>query len=77
MALLSLDTDGTDGGTSHAGGLADAQTLRRALAMGQDIDAALAEHCSSKVLAGLGDLVETGPTGTNVNDLFVAVVGTR
>jgi glycerate 2-kinase len=77
MALLSLDTDGTDGGTSHAGGLADAQTLRRALAMGQDIDAALAEHCSSKVLAGLGDLVKTGPTGTNVNDLFVAVVGTR
>lgn len=77
MALLSIDTDGSDGGTRYAGGLIDAQTLRRSRALGQDIDAALAGHRSSEVLGAMGDLVETGPTGTNVNDLFVAVVGAQ
>ena len=40
-----------------------------------DLEAALAGHRSGEALAELGDLIVTGPTQTNVNDLFVIVVG--
>jgi len=75
VAIVSLDTDGSDGGTSGAGGIVDGETVRRTAALGRDIRSALHEHRATETLEALGDLVETGPTGTNVNDLFVAVVG--
>jgi glycerate-2-kinase len=75
VAALFVDTDGGDGGTAIAGGLVDGMSVSAAEAGGVEIAANLREHRSSEALAALGDTVRTGPTGTNVNDLFVAVVG--
>jgi hydroxypyruvate reductase/glycerate 2-kinase len=72
-----LDTDGSDGGTDAAGGIVDGLTAQRAAAAGVDLDAALAGHRSGEALERLGDRVLTGPTHTNINDLFVVVTGDR
>lgn len=69
--LLSLATDGIDGPTDAAGGLVDEATLARAAGLGLSIDGALADNDSYTCLQRLGDLVVTGPTGTNVGDLVV------
>jgi hydroxypyruvate reductase len=55
--------------------LVDGLTAERAEAAGIDLAAAVAEHRSGEALAGLGDLIVTGPTQTNVNDMFVIAVG--
>lgn len=75
IAVLSMDTDGSDGGTRYAGALADGDTVRRALQMGEDPREHLRSHTSGRLFEALGDLLMTGPTGTNVNDLLVVVVG--
>jgi glycerate-2-kinase len=75
VAACLIDTDGSDGGTASAGAVVDGRTAERARADGVDLRAALAEHRSGDALAELGDLVVTGPTRTNVNDLFVVAVG--
>lgn len=75
VAALFLDTDGSDGGTAHAGAICDGATAQRAQELGLDLAHALASHTATETLSELGDLVDTGPTGTNVNDLFVAVAG--
>ncbi len=67
--VLSLDTDGTDGPTLLAGALTDRSTLERAHALRLDIDDALQRHNVSPLLRALNDAIETGHTGTNVNDL--------
>ena len=72
-AVLCLDSDGTDGPTDAAGGLADDLTAERAQAAGVDPDEALRRHAARDCLAALGDLVVSGPTGTNVNDLKIAL----
>jgi glycerate-2-kinase len=69
QVVLSLDTDGTDGPTALAGGLADVSTVQRAQALGLDIESALLNHDVSPALRSLRDAVITGHTGTNVNDL--------
>ncbi|MFQ5348405.1 MAG: glycerate kinase [Rhodothalassiaceae bacterium] len=66
---LAADSDGTDGTSGAAGALVSPDSLARAQALGLDAAALLAAHDSRRLFAGLGDLVETGPTGTNVNDL--------
>lgn len=75
VAAAFIDTDGADGGTDAAGGIADGASVARASDAGVDLRAALAAHRSRNALEGLDDLVRTGPTGTNVNDLFVIAVG--
>jgi glycerate 2-kinase len=75
IAGMFLDTDGADGGTGFAGAVFDSSTARRAHDAGLDLRSALREHRSTGALESLGDLVVTGPTGTNVNDLFALVVG--
>jgi glycerate-2-kinase len=75
VALASLGTDGIDGPTSGAGAIADATTIARAQARGLDASAALARHDSHPFFQALGDLVVTGPTGTNVGDLQVFISG--
>jgi len=75
IAALFMDTDGSDGGTEAAGAIADGETATRAVNQGLDLRQALLRHTARLPLGRLHDLIETGPTGTNVNDLFVVVIG--
>ena len=67
--VVGLDSDGTDGPTAIAGGMVDNQTLAKANELGLDLFEALRRHDVSPVFRRLGDQIETGATGTNVNDL--------
>ena len=71
---LAADTDGIDGTGDNAGALLSPDTLSRAARAGQDPVAQLAGQRSYPFFAALGDLLMTGPTGTNVNDLRIALV---
>jgi len=75
VAAVMIDTDGSDGGTEWAGAVADGTTVARARELGLDLRQALLSHRSAEPLAALGDLIDTGATGTNVNDLIVLAVG--
>ena len=72
-ALLAAGTDGIDGSGDAAGACVDGGTVIRARAQGLDPAAALAATDSGPLLAATGDLICTGPTGTNVADLVVAL----
>lgn len=74
-ALIALDTDGSDGASRYAGGIVDDRTGATWGPSGVDIDSLLASHDSTVALETVGQAVDTGPTLTNVNDLFVMVVG--
>lgn len=69
VLLVALATDGNDGPTDAAGAVADGTTIARARALGLDPYAALAENDAYPFFDRLGDLLLTGPTNTNVNDL--------
>lgn len=75
--VASLATDGIDGHSDAAGGVADDRSLARATALGLAPPSAfLAENDSRSFLGPLGDLIVTGPTGTNVIDLTVLLADT-
>jgi len=74
VVVASISTDGVDGPTDAAGALADGKTLARAEKMQLGAEKYLAENDSYHFFSKLGDLVFTGPTGTNVNDVSVIVV---
>ena len=65
----SVDTDGIDGTEDAAGAVVDPTTLGRALAAGRDPHADLSGHDSYALFDAIGDLIRTGPTLTNVNDI--------
>ncbi len=71
VTFLAGGTDGIDGPTDAAGGLVDGGTIDRGLAARFDPFAALADNDTYPFLAAAGDLVVTGPTGTNVADLWL------
>jgi glycerate 2-kinase len=71
--LLSVGTDGIDGPTDAAGGWVDGGTIRRAESLGLDLEVVLDHHATYGALQRLGQLVITGPTGTNVMDLHVGL----
>ena len=73
VVVASLSTDGVDGPTDAAGAIADGKTLVRAAKMGLTPEEYLAENDSYHFFSKLGDLIFTGPTGTNVNDVSVIV----
>ena len=73
LALLAAGTDGSDGVTEDAGALVDADSCARITLAGLDADACLAQADSARALAASGDLVHTGPTGTNVGDLVIGL----
>ena len=71
VLLASIGTDGSDGPTDAAGAFVDGTTLDRARALGLDAARYLADNDSYTFFDRLGDLIRTGPTNTNVNDLYV------
>jgi glycerate 2-kinase len=73
MLLLSAGTDGTDGVTEDAGGLVDSETCARLALAEIDLDQCMRRADSGTALAACGDLVHTGPTGTNVGDLVIGL----
>lgn len=74
VALLAAGTDGRDGPTDAGGAVVDALSWARAAAAGADPAAALRGHDAYRALDAAGDLLRTGPTGTNVRDLVIGVV---
>ncbi len=74
VALASVGTDGIDGPTDAAGAIADATTLARARAAGVDARAHLDDNNAYAFFDAIGDLIHTGPTGTNVGDLQVILL---
>ncbi len=75
ILVTCLATDGNDGPTDAAGAFVDGSTVRRAAALGLNAADHLARNDSYTFFAPLGDLVITGPTHTNVNDLVMILVG--
>lgn len=71
---LAADTDGIDGSEDNAGAFVIPDTLQRALSKGIDVEALLAKNDVYSLFSGLGDLVVTGPTLTNVNDFRAILV---
>jgi glycerate-2-kinase len=75
ILVSSIGTDGVDGPTDAAGAVADGSTVERGLRRGLDADTYLRENNSHEFFKKLKDLIVTGPTGTNVNDILIAIVG--
>lgn len=73
LLLLAAGTDGTDGVTEDAGALVDAESCARIALGGLDVERCLSLADSGTALAAGGDLVHTGPTGTNVGDLVIGL----
>lgn len=73
-AVFSVGSDGTDGPTDAAGGYVDYDTDRELAANGLEVFAVLKENDAYHALKGTGGLIITGPTGTNVNDVAVALL---
>ena len=77
IAFCSVGSDGTDGPTDAAGGGADGDTYAKMQTAGVTPEAALADNDSYHALKAAGDLIVTGPTGTNVNDLTFVLTDAR
>ena len=73
-AVFSVGSDGTDGPTDAAGGYADGDTCAELAKHGLSIDAVLQDNDAYHALEKTGGLITTGPTGTNVNDVAVALL---
>ena len=73
-AVFSIDSDGTDGPTDAAGGYVDGESITALEEKGINFDSMLRENDSYHALEAIGGLIMTGPTGTNVNDLAVALL---
>lgn len=71
VVLGSLATDGVDGPTDAAGAIVDGTSVARGLKLGMKAEDHLRNNDSYNFLKRTGDLVKTGPTGTNVNDLMI------
>ena len=74
ILVMSAGTDGTDGPTDAAGAFVDGKTVSRGKTMGLDLWSFLEENDSYSFFQKLGDLLITGPTGTNVMDLRIMLV---
>ena len=73
-AVFSVGSDGTDGPTDAAGGYVDGDTLAELQALGQSVEEILENNDSYHALRKTDGLIVTGPTGTNVNDVAVALL---
>ena len=75
VCIFSVGSDGTDGPTDAAGGIVDGGTKERLEALGISIPEVLSDNDAYHALAAADGLIITGPTGTNVNDVSVALIG--
>ena len=73
-AVFSVGSDGTDGPTDAAGGYVDGTTLEELRGKGLDLFAVLSDNDAYHALKTVDGLIVTGPTGTNVNDVAVALL---
>ena len=73
-AVISVGSDGTDGPTDAAGGYVDGESFDALQAAGLDLHAVLQENDAYHALRTVGGLIVTGPTGTNVNDVAIALL---
>ena len=73
-AVFSVGSDGTDGPTEAAGGYADGDTEAELRALGLSVFEVLKDNDAYHALAKTGGLIVTGPTGTNVNDVAIALL---
>lgn len=74
VLIASIDTDGSDGPTNAAGAVVDGSSALLAASRGMSPEFALKQHDTASILQEIGDDIQTGPTGTNVNDLKVLLV---
>ncbi|HJW66070.1 MAG TPA: glycerate kinase [Candidatus Bathyarchaeia archaeon] len=72
--VASLNTDGVDGPTDAAGAIVDGKTVERAMRLDLNPEEYLARNDSHSFFSKLGDLIVTGPTGTNVNDISLIII---
>ena len=75
--FVSVGSDGTDGPTDAAGGIVDGNTAGKLLALGINPQFALDNNDSYNALNASGDIIKTGPTGTNVNDISILLMKNR
>ena len=71
--FASIGTDGLDGGTNAAGAIVDGRVIERALRKGLDADSYIERNDSHTFFKKVGGLIVTGATGTNVNDIMIAI----
>lgn len=71
--IMSCGTDGIDGNSPAAGGIVNGTTIKRANAIGQNVDDALTRCDAFPLLDAIGDCLKPGPTGSNVRDLRILV----
>jgi glycerate 2-kinase len=74
VVMASMSTDGVDGPTDAAGAIVDGNTFERAAKLQLNPKDYLAENDSYRFFSKLGDLIFTGPTGTNVNDISLIII---
>jgi len=74
ITCLAADTDGIDGSQNNAGGFADGSTAQKIRAVGLDPAGMLRNNDAWSALHAVGDLLITGPTGTNVNDFRAILI---
>ena len=74
IVIASIDTDGFDGSSSSAGAMVDGNSFASATSKGLDPKGALQRHDVDTLFKQIGDVIITGPTGTNVNDLKVMLI---
>jgi hydroxypyruvate reductase len=74
ITIASFGTDGVDGPTDAAGAVADSRTVARGARAGIDAPLSLDDNDSFTYFATAGGQIRTGPTGTNVSDVQVALV---
>ncbi|MDK2741991.1 MAG: glycerate kinase [Nitrospira sp.] len=72
--VVALGTDGTDGPTDAAGGIVNGETVLSAMRVGVNLRSALKRHDTYPALKTLRCHIHTGPTGTNVNDLYLLLL---
>ncbi len=74
-AVISVGSDGTDGPTDAAGGYVDGDSLAAIAEKGLSYTRMMENHDAYHALEAIDGLIKTGPTGTNVNDISIALLG--